>query len=182
MIHPLADVQTDQIGENTRIWQFTVILREARIGSNCNINCHVFIENDVWIGDDVTVKAGVQLWDGLRVGNRVFIGPNATFVNDHIPRSKEYPEKFLNTVIEEGASIGANATILGGLRIGRKALIGAGAVLTKDAAPFSVWYGNPAKQTGYIAGDGCLLDMQLRSREDGRLYVFSDQDLIPLHD
>ncbi len=182
MIHPLSDVQSTHIGSGTRIWQFVVVLPGARIGSDCNINCHVFIENDVLIGDNVTVKAGVQLWDGLRIGNGVFIGPNATFVNDHIPRSRQYPEKFLNTVIGEGASVGANATILGGLKIGCGALIGAGSVLTKDAPPFTVWYGNPARQTGYIARDGCLLDMHLRAKDDGRQYVFSDHEPIPAND
>src|SRR6185369_9146396 len=101
------------------------------IGRNCNICDHVFIENDVVLGDDVTIKSGVQLWDGIRLGNRVFVGPNATFTNDRFPRSKEYPETFLLTTVEDGASIGANATILPGITIGRQAMVGAGAVVTK---------------------------------------------------
>ncbi|TGS74362.1 N-acetyltransferase, partial [Mesorhizobium sp. M3A.F.Ca.ET.175.01.1.1] len=98
------------VGEGTRIWAFAHVLPGAVVGSNCNICDHVFIENDVIIGDEVTIKCGVQLWDGLRLGNRVFVGPNATFTNDRFPRSKEYPETFLLTTVEDGASIGANAT------------------------------------------------------------------------
>jgi acetyltransferase-like isoleucine patch superfamily enzyme/dTDP-4-dehydrorhamnose 3,5-epimerase-like enzyme len=125
------------------------VLPGARIGSGCNICDHVFIENDVVVGDDVTVKCGVQLWDGLRVGNRVFIGPNATFTNDRFPRSKEYPEQFLQTVLEDGVSIGANATILPGLRIGAGAMVGAGAVVTRDVPPNAVVVGNPAVIVSY---------------------------------
>jgi UDP-2-acetamido-3-amino-2,3-dideoxy-glucuronate N-acetyltransferase len=179
MIHELADVQSKSIGEDTLIWQFVIVLPEARIGSHCNINCHVFIENDVEIGDYVTIKPGVQIWDGLRIGNHVFIGPNVTFVNDRIPRSKQYPEKFQSTIIEDGASIGANATILGGLTIGKNALIGAGAVLTKNAPACSVWVGNPARQVGYIADDGNRLDMQLIRKETGKKYQFINEALVP---
>lgn len=144
-IHPLADVQSTAIGAGTRIWQFVVVLAGARVGAGCNVNAHCFIENDVIIGDDVTVKCGVYLWDGLRVGNKVFIGPNATFTNDHFPRSKQYPERFPETIVEEGASIGANAVILPGVRIGAGAMVGAGAVVTKDVPAGAVVVGNPAK-------------------------------------
>jgi|SRR5690242_18800053 acetyltransferase-like isoleucine patch superfamily enzyme len=144
-IHPLADVQSSQIGEGTTVWQFAVILPNAQIGKNCNINCHTFIENDVVIGDRVTIKPGVFIWDGLRIQDDVFIGPNVTFVNDKFPRSKKYPEKFLTTHIGKGASIGANATILGGITIGDHAMVGAGSVVTKNVEPFTLVYGNPAK-------------------------------------
>jgi acetyltransferase-like isoleucine patch superfamily enzyme len=145
MIHPLADVQTLAIGRGTRIWQFAVILKGARIGENCNICAHTFIEDDVILGNDVTVKSGVYLWNGLRVGDSVFIGPNATFTNDRMPRSKQYPERFLTTRIEDGASIGANATILPGLTIGRGAMVGAGAVVVSDVAKGQTVVGNPAR-------------------------------------
>lgn len=158
-IHPLADVQSNKIGEGTSIWQFCVVLANAQIGKNCNICAQVFIENDVFVGDDVTIKSGVQLWDGVRVKNKVFIGPNVTFTNDLVPRSKSPDWKLMETTIEEGASIGANTTIIGGIRIGRYALIGAGSVVTKDIPPYTLWYGNPAKQKGYITREGIILDM-----------------------
>ena len=144
-IHPLADNQSDQIGMDTRIWQFVVILKGAIIGNNCNICAHVLIESDVIIGDNVTIKSGVFLWDGTRVGNNVFIGPNATFTNDRYPRSKKYPQKFSCITVQEGASIGANATLLPGINIGAYSIVGAGAVVTKDVPPYSVVVGNPAK-------------------------------------
>lgn len=142
-IHPMSDVQSPHVGEDTRIWQFCVVLPQARIGKRCNVCAHVLIEDDVVVGDDVTIKSGVQLWDGMRVGDRVFIGPNATFANDRFPRSKQAFRK-LETHIEEGASIGANATILPGVSIGKGAMVGAGAVVTKDVPAGAVVVGNPA--------------------------------------
>lgn len=147
-LHPTADVQSPHIGEGTIVWQFTVILPQARIGNHCNINCHCFIENDVVLGNRVTVKSGVYLWDGVVVEDDVFIGPNATFVNDLYPRSKQYPERFARTIIRKGASIGAGATLLGGIEIGEGALIGAGSVVTKDVPPHTKWFGNPARNMG----------------------------------
>ena len=145
MIHKLADVLTERIGNNTNIWQFVVVLKDAVIGSNCNINCNVFIENDVIIGDNVTVKSGVQLWDGIRIEDNVFIGPNVTFTNDKYPKSKKYPEAFQRIIVRNGASIGANCTILGGIEIGANALVGAGSVVTKSIPENQLWLGNPAK-------------------------------------
>ena len=154
-IHKLADVQSKKIGKGTIVWQFAIILSNAEIGEDCNINCHTFIENDVVIGNRVTVKAGVFIWDGIRIEDDVFIGPNVTFVNDKYPRSKEYPDKFQSTIIRKGASIGANATILGdvvglegdvgGVEVGKYAMIGAGSVVTKNVDDFTVVYGNPAR-------------------------------------
>ena len=149
-IHVLADVQSTTIGVGTRVWQFVVVLSGAKIGQECNICSHCLIENDVEIGDRVTVKSGVQLWDGLRVGNDVFIGPNASFANDRFPRSKKPPEKFLQTVIERGASIGAGATILPGITIGTNAMVAAGAVITRSVPPNAIVVGNPAKIVGYV--------------------------------
>jgi UDP-2-acetamido-3-amino-2,3-dideoxy-glucuronate N-acetyltransferase len=145
MIHPTSDVQSNKIGENTVIWQYVIVLSNAVIGNNCNINAHCFIENDVKIGNNVTIKCGVYLWDGLRIGDNVFIGPNVTFTNDKYPQSKQYPDHFLSTVIDEGASIGAGATILGGIHIGKNAIIGAGSLVTKDVPENELWFGNPAK-------------------------------------
>ena len=163
-IHPTSDVQSRHVGEGTRVWQFCVVLPGAVIGRNCNICAHVLIENDVIVGDNVTVKSGVQLWDGVRVEDDAFIGPNVTFTNDLVPRSKRYPEAFARTTIKKGASIGANAPIVAGHTIGEHALIGAGSVVTKDIPANTVWYGNPARLRGYVTDDGILLDMDFRDR------------------
>jgi acetyltransferase-like isoleucine patch superfamily enzyme len=158
MIHPLADVQSVEIGANTKIWQFCVVLNGAKIGENCNICMNVFVESDVQIGNNVTIKSGVQLWNGLRVEDDVFIGPNVTFTNDLVPRSKQYHDSFLKTELKRGASIGANSVIIAGHTIGEYALVGAGSVVTKDVPAYTVWYGNPAKQKGYITKSGIMLD------------------------
>ena len=132
MIHRLSDVQSKNIGENTNVWQFVVILPDAVIGDNCNICANCFIENDVIVVNNVTVKCGVQLWNGLRVEDNVFIGPNATFCNDKHPRSGNKDFELLYTTVKKGAMVGANATILPGITIGENAVIGAGAIVTKD--------------------------------------------------
>jgi len=175
MNHPTAEVLSDNIGKGTDIWQFCVVLPGAIIGTNCNINCHVFIENDVIIGDDVTIKSGVQIWDGLRIASKVFIGPNATFTNEIVPRSKQYPVKFVKTIIEEGASIGANATIIAGNIIGEYAMIGAGSLVSRDVPPFSLWYGNPAKHMGYITKEGIVLDLSYKDKK-GKQYVLVNSE------
>ena len=150
IVHGSADVKTNLIGEGTRIWQFVVILSGARIGKDANICSHCLIESDVVIGDRVTVKSGVQLWNGLRVGDDVFIGPNVTFANDKFPRSKIYPDIFLETRIENGASIGGGAVVLPGVVIGVGAMVGAGAVVTKSVPPYAIVVGNPARIIGYV--------------------------------
>lgn len=147
-VHALADVQTRDIGAGTRIWQFCVVLPGARLGRDCNVNAHCLIENDVILGDRVTVKSGVQLWDGLRAEDDVFIGPNVTFTNDKYPRSKKPPPAFATTVLRGGASIGANATILCGVQIGANAMVGAGSVVTRDVPAGELWLGNPARHRG----------------------------------
>ncbi len=179
-IHPTSEVQSKLIGEGTTVWQNCVILKEAVIGKNCNINFNVFIENNVVIGDNVTIKPGVQIWDGLRVGNNVFIGPNATFTNDILPRSKQYPESFNKTTIEDGASIGANATILSGITIGKYTMIGAGSVITKSTPPFTLWYGNPARHKGYVTKKGKVISLSLKDKV-GNSYVLVNFEPI-LHD
>ncbi|MFB6404052.1 acyltransferase [Pseudomonas putida] len=153
-IHQLADVKSDLIGAGTRVWQFVVIMKGAQIGRNCNICAHTLIEGDVVLGDNVTVKSGVYLWDGTRIADDVFIGPNATFTNDAMPRSKVYPEQFNGITLERGASIGANATLLPGIVVGEYAMVGAGAVVTKDVPPYAVVVGNPAKIIRVIDRNG----------------------------
>lgn len=149
-IHPLADVKSEAIGKDTRIWQFAVIFDGAVIGENCNICAHTLVENGVTIGNNVTVKSGVYLWEGTVVADDVFIGPNATFTNDAMPRSKVYPEAFSGISIKQGASIGANATLLPGVTIGREAMVGAGAVVVSDVPDYAVVVGNPAKVIRYL--------------------------------
>ncbi len=144
-VNPKADLQSKQIGAHTKVWQFVVILPGAKIGVNCNICSHCFIENDVIIGDRVTIKNGVALYDGLRVANDVFIGPNVTFTNDKHPKSQNAGYRCLETWIEDGVSIGGGATILPGIRIGAGAMVGAGAVVTKDVPPRVIVVGNPAR-------------------------------------
>lgn len=150
MIHSLADVQSINIGEGTSIWQFSIVLKGAKIGGNCNINCQVFIENDVVIGNNVTIKPGVQIWDGVSLEDDVFVGPNVTFTNDLFPKSKNKDFELKKTIVKKGASIGANATILAGITIGENSLIGAGSVVTKNIPENTVWFGNPAKQKGFF--------------------------------
>jgi UDP-2-acetamido-3-amino-2,3-dideoxy-glucuronate N-acetyltransferase len=156
-VHANALCETSDVGAGSRIWAFAHVLPGARIGRDCNICDGVFIENDVVVGDRVTIKCGVQLWDGVTLEDDVFIGPNATFTNDHFPRSKVHPDAFLRTVIRRGASIGANATILPGIEVGSGAMIGAGAVVTRTVPPNAIVVGNPARITGYVqaaADDG----------------------------
>jgi len=147
--HPKAIVESTQIGKGTRVWAFAHVLPGAVIGENCNLCDQTFIENDVIVGNRVTIKCGVQLWDGITLEDDVFVGPNATFTNDPFPRSKQYPESFTRTLIRKGASIGANSTILPGLTIGQYAMIGAGTVVTKDVPAYAIVVGNPARIIGY---------------------------------
>ena len=155
-IHSTADVQTDKIGEGTSVWQFAVILKGAAIGRNCNINCHTFIENDVIIGDNVTVKSGTYIWDCIRIEDDVFLGPNVVFTNDLRPRSKQavtYPL----TNVKKGASIGANSTILAGVTVGRYAMTGIGSVVTRNVPDHALVFGNPAKIKGWVDEAGTKL-------------------------
>ncbi len=148
--HPNALVETNAIGAGTRVWAFAHILPGARIGTGCNLCDHTFIENDVVLGDRVTVKCGVQIWDGCRIDDEVFIGPNVTFTNDPEPRSGQHLDRYPETRVRKGASIGANATVLPGITIGQHSVVGAGAVVTKSVPPHAVVVGNPARIVRYV--------------------------------
>lgn len=160
-VHPLGCCESYNVGENTSIWAFSHVLSGAKIGRECNICDHVFIENNVQLGDRVTVKCGVQLWDGLVVEDDVFIGPNVSFSNDKFPRSKQHLKEYPKTTVCEGASIGANATILPGITIGSLAMVGAGSVVTHDVPPKAVVVGNPARITGYVETEKVLSSTKL---------------------
>lgn len=157
MIHPLAQVATTNIGPNTRVWQYAIILEGAQIGDFCNINCHTFIENKVILGDYITVKSGVYLWDGLIVEDHVFIGPNATFANNRYPRSNVYPPSYPATRLGKNATIGAGAIILDGIQIGPFALIAAGSVVTRNVPAHALVKGNPGRISGWVGEDGAPL-------------------------
>lgn len=182
-IHPNSEVYTSEIGENTKIWQFTIILKNASIGENCNINCHVFIENNVMIGNNVTVKSGVQIWDGVTIEDHVFIGPNVTFTNDKWPKSKNQKFELLKTKIQKGVSIGANSTILCGISIGKFSLIGAGSVVTKNIPDRALVVGNPAKIIGWMNEDGTKMkkinDYHYLDK-DGLTWKIFNQELVKI--
>ena len=148
-IHPQALVETENIGEGTRVWAFVHILDKVEIGENCNICDHCFIESDVFIGNNVTVKSGIYIWSGVELKDDVFLGPNVVFTNDIRPRSKNYKPP-VKTIVEKGASIGANSTILAGVTIGQYAMTGIGSVVTRDIPPYALVYGNPAKQHSWV--------------------------------
>ena len=177
MIHSSADVQSKNIGEDTNIWQFVVILPGAVIGRNCNINAHCFIENDVLIGDNVTCEVRRTLWDGIVLEDFVQVGPNVTFTNDLYPRAKQ---KFTlsKTTVKSGASIGANATIIGGITIGEFALIGAGSVVTKSVSNNSLWVGNPARLVGYVCNCGRKLDKSLHCPGCDSTYILYNERIV----
>jgi acetyltransferase-like isoleucine patch superfamily enzyme len=161
--HPTALVETDRIGSGTRIWAFCHVLNGAVIGRDCNLGDHSFVEGDVIIGDEVVVKNGVSIWSGVTLGDRVFVGPNAAFTNDHVPRARVYHEQPERIEVCEGASIGANATLIAPMTVGRYALIGAGAVVTRDVPDFGLVVGNPARFQGYVCRCGLRLTLSEES-------------------
>jgi UDP-2-acetamido-3-amino-2,3-dideoxy-glucuronate N-acetyltransferase len=176
-IHSLADVKSVNIGNDTRIWQFSVVLEGAVIGNNCNICANTFIENKVVIGNNVTIKCGVYLWDGITIDDNVQIGPNVTFTNDKYPRAKK-KFKLMRTLLKENASIGAGAVILCGIVIGESALVGAGAVVTKNVPPFTLWIGNPAKQTGYVTKEGTILNLNLKDKSGVQYKLINSEPVL----
>ena len=156
-IHPSAIVDTRHIGAHTRIWAFVHILGDVRIGSNCNICDHCFIEQGVRLGDNVTVKSGIYIWEGVEIEDDVFLGPNVVFTNDVRPRSKQYIQP-VKTLLKKGASVGANSTVLAGVTLGSYCLTGIGSVITRDVPDHGLVYGNPAKWRGWVDEKGNKLE------------------------
>lgn len=165
-IHPGAIVDPScAIGRGTRVWAFAHILAGAVVGEDCNICDHTFIEGLVRIGDRVTLKCGVYLWDGLVLEDDVFVGPCATFTNDLRPRSKVHGVSYPTTLLKRGCSIGANSTILPGIEIGRWAMVGAGSVVTKGVPDYALVVGNPARWVSWV----CRCGTKLAESESDRL-------------
>jgi len=168
-VHPNGICESKNIGKDTKIWAFAHVLPNAVIGENCNICDQTFIENDVKIGNNVIIKCGVQIWDGIEIENNVFIGPNVTFTNDKFPRSKQYPDQFLKTKIEKGASLGANCTILPGIIIGQNAMVGAGSVVTHSIPANAIVVGNPANIVGYVNSQNIETNFIEKKEEDNKI-------------
>jgi UDP-2-acetamido-3-amino-2,3-dideoxy-glucuronate N-acetyltransferase len=156
-VHPNALLESQQVGAGTRVQAFAHVLPGARIGAECTICEHTFIENDVVIGDRATIKPGVRLLDGVRIEDDVYVGPNATFSNDHGRGGEEDLDERPVTVVRRGASIGANAAVLPGVTIGQHAMVGVGAVVTRSVPPYAVVLGNPARITRYAGDAGSSL-------------------------
>jgi len=176
-IHPTAEVQTENIGAETSVWQHSVILKGAKIGNYCNINAFCFIENDVSIGNSVTVKCGVYIWDGVTLEDDVHIGPAVAFTNDLYPRSK-HAFKLERTTIKKGASIGAHATLIPGITVGAYAMIGSGSVVTKNIPNNTLWVGNPARQIGYVCNCGNKLDDSLMCKQCNSEYRIDNNGIV----
>jgi UDP-2-acetamido-3-amino-2,3-dideoxy-glucuronate N-acetyltransferase len=149
-IHEQALVETDCIGEGTRIWAFAHVMANVTLGRNCNIGDHAFIESQVRLADNVTVKNGVSVWRHVNIADNVFLGPNVVLTNDRFPRSRDPDWQPEETWLEEGVTVGANATILCGIRLGRRCLVGAGSVVTRDVLPHALVAGNPARRHGWV--------------------------------
>jgi len=160
--HPTAIVDTDEIGQRTRVWAFAHIMQDARVGSDCNIGEHAFIESGASLGDHVTVKNGVSIWARVTVEDHCFLGPHCVFTNDMNPRAyiKKGREALLPTLVRANATIGANATIVCGNTIGRFAFVGAGSVVTRDVQEYALVAGNPARQIGWMCECAAKLPMK----------------------
>ena len=149
-----------EIGDGTKIWHFSHIMPNCKIGERCNLGQNVVISPDVILGTNVKVQNNVSIYTGVECEDDVFLGPSMVFTNIINPRSAVVRrEQYIKTVVEKGATIGANATIVCGNRIGKFALIGAGSVVTKDVSPYALLVGNPARQVGWVSEYGHNLEL-----------------------
>ena len=178
--HKTAIIESNSIGNNTQIWAYVHVMKNAKIGTNCNIGNGCFLESGSKIGNNVIVKNNVSIWDLVEIENNVFVGPSAVFTNDLKPRVKNIKPKFelSKTIVKEGASLGANCTILPGVVIGKYSMVGAGAVVTKDVPSFTLVTGIPAKYSSYICICSEVLQANTKSfscLKCKRLYVKSGE-------
>jgi|SRR5687768_9829804 len=183
MFHPLAIVESESIGTDTRIWAYAHVMKGARIGARCNLGEGVFIEGDVVIGNDVTIKNGVAVYSNVTVEDEAFLGPHCVFTNDLRPRSgrfKRPQSAFSSTSVGRGATVGANATIVCGNRVGDYAMVAAGAVVTSDVPPHVLVAGVPARAIGFVCACGERLSETLIC-ECGLSYTRAGDGLRP-HD
>jgi acetyltransferase-like isoleucine patch superfamily enzyme len=173
MIHPKALVETEDIGEGTRVWAFAHVMAGAKIGKHCNIGDHCFVETGAVIGDQCTIKNGTMIWEGVTLGEGVFVGPNVLFTNDLVPRSPRLPDARARyaekrnwlkpTKVERGAAIGAGAVILAGITIGEYAMVAAGAVVTKSIPAHRLAIGFGARVRGFVCRCGHPLQFRVKS-------------------
>ena len=169
--HPTAVVESEMIGEGTKIWHFAHVRRGAKIGKNCNIGKSVYIDTDAEIGSNVKIQNFVSVYKGVKIEDDVFVGPSATFTNDLYPRAFIWDEEHvLATRICRGSSIGANATIVCGITIGEYAMIGAGSVVAEDVPSYALILGNPGRQRGWVCRCGRRLNTVLH--DDGSKTVY----------
>lgn len=176
-VHPLALVDSVEIGDRTRVWAFAHVMAGAMVGTDCNIGEHAFIEAGARIGNNVTVKNGVAIWAQITVEDNVFLGPQCVLTNDPNPRAyiKKDADALLPTTIRANATIGANATILCGITIGRYAFVAAGTVVIRSIPDYALVVGNPARQIGWMCVCAHRLplsvpDSEIRCAHCGRMF------------
>ncbi len=168
-----------QIGKGTKIWHFSHIMKNSIIGERCNIGQNVVISPDVVLGNNVKIQNNVSVYTGVICEDDVFLGPSMVFTNVINPRSAvNRKDEYRKTVVRKGVSIGANATIVCGNSIGEFAFIGAGSVVTKEVKPYSLMYGNPARQQGWICECGTKLNTDLNCLQCGLRYEMNAEQLI----